>query len=473
MFNTIVASDLHLSDFEPVDFGRQFWKLYKRRELSFDDDFLRMLGHTASSAKGPVELVLNGDTFDFDNVTTLPKDTPPGEEDLDWLMRLRGLGSQEWMSCFKIDRIIAAHEPLFARLGEFVRAGNKLVFVIGNHDLELNWCSVQQRVIDALGVGDDDKAGARVVFCRWFYLSAGDTYISHGHQYDPFCSLRNPIDPMISMGDKKSVRLPFGDLTERFMLNGVGYINPHATSNFIMGFGEYVRLFVRYMLLTHPLLLWTWFWGAVVTVWQTYSHFLRPAQRDPLRVEENVAEVAAASQVEPATVRTLNAMHVPSAASNPLRIVRELWLDRGLWLLGILYLASNLFLAINVVWPISPWWIIVGALLMSPPYVSYALSVRSMAFSKPLLTPKTAEMIARVTGVDTIVFGHSHAPEESQVGGLKYINCGFWSPAYAEPECVHRIGGPTFVEIVCFDDGKPRKARLWKWPPQGEAPEPF
>ena len=122
----------------------------------------------------------------------------------------------------------------------------------------VHWESVQEKIREALGVAGTD-ANSNVRFCSWFYLSEKDTYISHGHQYDGYCSARNLIHPKIKLGGKPAIRIPFGDLCERYLLNGMGYFNPHATSNYIMSGLEYVIFFFKYMLRTQPLLLWTWF----------------------------------------------------------------------------------------------------------------------------------------------------------------------------------------------------------------------
>ncbi|MBM4337494.1 MAG: hypothetical protein FJ108_16530 [Deltaproteobacteria bacterium] len=89
----------------------------------------------------------------------------------------------------------------------------------------------------------------RVRFCEWFYVSDGDTFVTHGHQYDPYCAA-DPVHPLIEVRGKSRVRIPFGDLANRFMLNGMGYFNPHATNNYIMSGKQYVRFFFKYMVRT-------------------------------------------------------------------------------------------------------------------------------------------------------------------------------------------------------------------------------
>ncbi|MBT6176828.1 MAG: hypothetical protein HOI23_06235 [Deltaproteobacteria bacterium] len=465
--HTFVISDLHISDAEAVSQSRPYWKSYKRREMFFDDDFCRFLAFIEKEANGePAELVLNGDIFDFDNIVQLPVD----RSNVDWLAKLRGLGSQEWMSLFKMDCIIADHQQVFMRLGEFAKRGNKVVFVVGNHDMEMHWESVQNKIRTALGIVDT-PADEDVRFCSWFYMSGEDTYISHGHQYDGYCSARNLIHPQIKLGGKPAIRIPFGDLCERYLLNGMGYFNPHATSNYIMSGLQYVLFFFKYMLRTQPMLLWTWFWSALATFVTSMRHFMAPPIKDPLEIENRVSAIATAAQVTPSVVRQLNALNAPSACSNPLRILRELWLDRALLFLGMFYFAGQITLAIQFIVPISFWWFLIPLTLFMPFYFVYSFNVNSTVFKTPLLTEKLASLISEITGCSRVVFGHNHQPEKSTVADTEYLNSGFWSPAYSDPQCTHRIGTQTFVWISPQENE--RRGSLWEWPPGQAEPLPF
>jgi len=483
--HTVVISDLHLSEAHEPEERRPLWMAYKRREHFIDEDFERFLAHiaaqsaqSAQSAESDesddgasdddrsVELVLNGDIFDFDNVTQLPDDSriPEGAR-VDWLSRLRGLSSEEWMSRFKMECIIADHPKWFAALRGFIEKGHRAVFVIGNHDLELGWPSVQKLVREAIGVPADDD---RVTFCAWFYLSEGDTYITHGHLYDPNCAGTDPIDPVIEVHGRPRMRIPFGDLAGRYMLNGMGYFNPHASDNYIMSGREYLRFFFRYMLRTQPLLMWSWFWSAVATLVISLRDHWRPTMRDPLRVEEKVASVAERSQATPGMVRRLAALNVPSSCTSPMWVLRELWLDRGFLFLGILALAWQVVLVVNIAWPISPLWAFAALAVLIPPYLVYAARVKSTVFQSPLLDEPRAELIHRITGARSVVMGHTHEPVNEDVGPVRYLNGGFWSPAFSNPECTERIGTQSFVWIRPDEDGE-RRPQLYEWAPGATA----
>jgi UDP-2,3-diacylglucosamine pyrophosphatase LpxH len=464
--HTFVLSDLHLSDAEPADPRRPFWKAFRRREHFVDGDLARLLGHLRANTDGPLELVLNGDVFDFDTVMQMPDPAPTR---LHWLMHLRGLGTEAWMSEFKIQRIIADHPEFFAALRDWVGAGHKLVFVVGNHDLELHWPTVQSLVRDAITT--DATLGQQVVFCAWFYLSGGDTFVSHGSQYDPYCVVPDPVHPFIRVRGRARVRLPFGDLANKYMLNGMGYFNPHATQNYIMSGVQYVKFFLRYMVRDQPLLLWTWLWSATATLLATLAEFLRPAMRDPLTVEQAVHTIAERSQASPAMVRQLSAVDVPSACTRPLMIVRELWLDRALLFLAMVYGAFQLVTWTNWFVDVRLAWVLLPLALLFPLFLSYSFRVKPDTFAEPLLTPERAAQITAITGARQAVMGHTHEPQLVDIGPLRYCNAGFWSAAFAGPECTQRLGTQSFAWIR--PAGEVRTLELWEMPPGAARPKPM
>jgi UDP-2,3-diacylglucosamine pyrophosphatase LpxH len=490
--DTLVVSDLHLTEAQPHERARPLWMAYKHREHFVDADFAALLDRVRRESNGATELVLNGDTFDFDGVVELPT-RPAGR--VDWLARRRGLGSEEWMSLFKIECIVRDHPVFFGALRDFIAAGHRVIFVLGNHDVELHWPSVQRRIRLELGASapsasqppatdeghcraDDwipDSMPRRepVVFCAWFYVSGGDTYVSHGSQYDPNCVQKSAIHPLIEVRGRPQVRIPFGDLACRYMLNGMGYFNPHAVENYIMSAWQYVRFFFRYVVTTQPLLLWSWLWSAVATFVVGLRSHWRPAMRDPMLVEEKVQGIAWRAQVAPAVVRQLNELTVTSAAANPLRILRELWLDRALLLAASAYGAWQLVLLVNIATPVSPLWAFVPLALSLPPFLAYASSVNPTVFRQPLLSLERARLIAAIAGVDRVVFGHTHRPGRRTVGPVEYLNGGFWSPAFSDPRCQRRVGTQTYVRIRPVAGGRRREAALLEWPPGASEPRRY
>ena len=111
-----ILSDVHLSDFEAEDPARPGWRRFKARAYGPDDRLLALLAHFRELSGGaPIELVLAGDTFDFDTIVALPDPAPPR---LTWLERRRGLVPEEDRSTWKIRRILDGDSP--AAVGLFV-----------------------------------------------------------------------------------------------------------------------------------------------------------------------------------------------------------------------------------------------------------------------------------------------------------------------------------------------------------------
>ena len=137
-----------------------------------------------------------------------------------------------------------------------------MVFVIGNHDIELHWPLVQKELFSFLALTPEQETQVR--FCEWFFVSEGDTAIEHGNQYDDYCVASNPIHPLIKKGRRIQVRIPFGNITSRYMVNGMGLFNPHADTSFLMTLPEYFKFFYKYSLRVHPWLPFSWMWSATV-----------------------------------------------------------------------------------------------------------------------------------------------------------------------------------------------------------------
>src|SRR4051794_10020556 len=104
--HTIILSDIHLADAEPPHPYNPLWKRFKRPKLFVDKTFRAFLEEVSKKISDPVELVLNGDIFDFDSVMTLPKASDFDQPlHLSWLEKKRGLASEEAKSRFKLNVI--------------------------------------------------------------------------------------------------------------------------------------------------------------------------------------------------------------------------------------------------------------------------------------------------------------------------------------------------------------------------------
>lgn len=453
---TAIVSDLHLCEAEPPNRRHPLWKKFKTREFFFDEDFKDMLERLHEKANGKaVELVLNGDIFDFDSVTSYPQS--PGFK-VSWLESRRGLDSEREKSLYKIEVILRDHPVWVSSLSWFIKEGHKVVFVIGNHDLELNWTDVQKYILDSLELNNDQKRQVR--FAEWFYISNKDTLIEHGHQYDPYCAMEDPINPVVIDYNRLLIRLPFGDLACRYLSNGVGFFNPHIDTHYSMTLGQYLKVFFKYMMVAQPLIIWTWFWTSVTIFVQTIRHAILRELKNPLTIEDRINEIARKANATPRMVREMTGLFVQPAADSPLKLLKELWLDRAFLLLVGLFGLLYLFLIIDRIYDISFYWIFIPILLLLPPYVLYSRSVQSFVHHYKKPSEHTLSMAGMITGVKRIVYGHTHVLRHEIIGAIEHFNPGTWSPAFLDIECTRAEEQRAYVWIEPVGESGARSANL-------------
>jgi len=455
---TAIISDLHLCEAEPVHPKFPLWKKFKTRQFFFDDIFTNFLKEIESKAKGEkIELVLNGDIFDFDSVLRLPKEPIFYISSLE---KRRGLFPRAERSGFKIKVILEDHAVFVQALADFIKRGHRVVFVIGNHDLELHFPQVQAEVSKALQLTKETEDLVR--FVEWFYISNEDTLIEHGNQYDPYCLCEDPINPYVQGYNYVSLRLPFGNLACRYIMNGLGFFNPHVDSNYIMGLKEYVTIFLRYMARAQPFLVLTWFFGSLVTLMQSFKDRLSAPIRNPLKIEERIEHIAQKSNAEPRMVREMKELFVAPAASNPFLLARELWLDRAFLICVAFFLIFELFIFIRQVYDLSFFWAFIPMFLMLPFFLFYSQSITSMVSNYKEPNERILAMASAITRVKRIIYGHTHSVRHEMIGAVEHLNSGCWSPAFLDIECTKPIDQKTYVWISPIETGE-RQAELYKF----------
>ncbi len=462
LLHTLVLSDLHLSDAQDPLPDNPLWKRYKHRDLFVDEQLSKFIAWVGTVGDGgPVELVFNGDIFDFDAVVALPKNPNANPS---WLERRRGVGPEEPKSRFKM-RVILDEHPLFvAAVRDLLAAGHRVVFVIGNHDVELHWPGVREELRARLTTGLTLQPDQLRV-CEWFFISEGDTLLEHGNQYDSYCLCNNPLNPLIEIGSRPRIRVPFGNLAARYIMNGIGLINPHVTSSWMRSPTEYFQFLVNYVPKVDPWILWTWFWGAFVVSFVALRDGFQPDLVDPMTVERRVEEVASRAHATPAQVRGLMALRVHPATFDPPKILRELWLDRVILLFLLTFGSFQLFAFANVIATFSVLWAFVPFLLLLLPFLLYARSIHSDVDNVERALRKRIPLASRIVGVKRAVLGHTHRAIHQWIGGVEVLNTGTWSPAFHDVECQQPYGSKNFAWIEPFEGS--RRAALYEWTPDG------
>jgi hypothetical protein len=245
-------------------------------------------------------------------------------------------------------------------------------------------------------------------------------------------------------------------------MNGMGFFNPHVDSNYIMSLRQYVHFFLKYMARAQPLLILTWFWGSIMTLSHSFLDRLRSPVRDPLRVEARVDDIARRSNAEPRMVRELKELFPESAASQPLLLARELWLDRAFMILVSFYLILLLMIGIKQVYSVSFFWAFIPLFLLLPFFLFYSQSVVSYVSSFKEPDETILAVSGKITKTQRIVYGHTHKARHEVIGAIEHLNSGCWSPAFLDVECTRPIGQKTFVWIAP-EGSDSRSAELLKF----------
>jgi UDP-2,3-diacylglucosamine pyrophosphatase LpxH len=461
--NILVISDLHLGeDLRPgvanVSYLRHLVKL--ERELM---GFLAY--HTQNRIDDkPWTLVVNGDMVDFMSVVVMPEPgaTEPAEDEED---KLYGLGFGERESQKKLEKVIVRHQGVFGKLAEFIAAGNELVIVVGNHDFEFRYESVQRTLSEwltglAVGAGAEDAVKAefagRIQFCPWFYYREQLVYIEHGHQYDEYCSFDYLLHPVAESrgkkgGRKSRVALSVAHAGMRYFANQLPQYDPHTAEHW--GFFNYLR--------------WAWAQGMKGAIRLCYFYGLlvwRVVELWYALVDANVESERRAVHQE--RLRGLSA-HWKIAEEKLVALdgLRRIPVTKRLWkLLGALFIdrvllgAAALIAATLLSVHLHRWGRLVG-----PFCVLVATAVVNQVLNKIRLEEPSAKLrllpnsIKRLVNAPFIVFGHSHAPERIALdGGGTYFNTGTWASDDAAHAFTHLLVRPA-------SDTEEPSAELRQW----------
>src|SRR5215467_4506676 len=159
----LVISDLHIAD------GLSIFEGFGDFQQSALDGLLSVASTNGFADNvDDVELIINGDCFEFMFME-------PYQD--------QGIALPE-AALSKLERVIEGHREFFDTLRGFIsQTGRQVSFISGNHDVELAFREVQQRIVEAIC----DKPGLkeRVSFCEsYFYRPLPDIHIEHGNQHD-------------------------------------------------------------------------------------------------------------------------------------------------------------------------------------------------------------------------------------------------------------------------------------------------
>ena len=151
-YNLLAFSDVHLGS-DLVQHARPEAPRSPAGSLRRDRDLAALLDWYRERPVGghPWRLLIGGDFIDFSGMSVMSERDPaqivtaPTAEEL-----AHGLGGAADHALAKLRLVMDHHAPVMHALSAFLRAGNQLVVVPGNHDADFHWDTVQAEFRTAL-----------------------------------------------------------------------------------------------------------------------------------------------------------------------------------------------------------------------------------------------------------------------------------------------------------------------------------
>jgi len=409
----------------------------------------------------PWRLVIGGDFVDFTgmSVTAVPGtvETEPTEEE-----RSHGLGSAWDHTLAKIGLVFEHHRPVMQALADFLAAGNSLVIVRGNHDVEWHWRVVQRdfrRRLARLA----PVTRAQIRFAPWFYYEEGIVYVEHGHQYDAACSYEHLLYP-VSPSDPRRTARSLADVLLRYVARPTPGMHEggHETATVLdylrfgsrLGAGGLLALARRFAA-ANGVLLRTWrepLGGAASWVKRVNERRLRALGR--------------AYRISAERLRGLARLQRAPSTQSLRAILQSVMLDQVLLVLGGVALAA---LALALL----PWRLALpsaGAVVVLLE-VARRASLRQRALDPSAILRESSARVAKLFPAAFIVMGHTHLPEMGpSAERTTYVNLGAWAPeqTFGDQSLPLQASQSHFVLV---QNGTTISAELRTW--DGEAPRLF
>ena len=409
MRHTVAISDIHLCEIERTD---GLWMRYRQAPYTPDRDLAAMLDALLGRVQGDeLCLVLNGDVFDFDaprvvDGKTVFHDLPRTAEHAVPAMRAMLDDHPEWVDA----------------LGRVLAAGHEIVFITGNHDVQLTLPEVRDELSAKLRAAGGDRG--TITFRAWFHETEDGIVLEHGHQYDAYCSYRTPMAPFGS--DPREIQPTMGSLTTRNLISRMGFFNPHVDNSFMLSAFGYLTHWARYYLFSRHSLAIAYARGALRVLAQLIRRRF-PGSRAKRR--ENVL-AAARETGRPLSIVARHAkLFAPPAEDRLHTVLREFWIDR-IAILGVTVIAAL------IVFLLARGPALAAAAIAPALFVTYELSIPKEGLDEIWRrVQRVARKVARAHRARAVVFGHTHKPEGEWHGGVFYGNTGSWSPAFVDLEC--------------------------------------
>lgn len=425
--NLLIVSDLHLGGAlrPPLDFGA------RRRVVTLDRELCRFLEYHAAHRRDgrPWTLVLNGDTLDFMHMNLRPParlrrwKAEADEADC-------GLAFDEKRARWKLETIARYHRRTFEGLCRFLEAGNRCVFVVGNHDVELSFEAVRRDLVEhvARHAADPAAVRGRLAFTDWFYFEKGRAYIEHGHRFDPYATFPDPLVPF-DVRRPSRIAPSFSHVALRFFANRIGTLPIHdldtwSGRDFLRWALTRAGMSLPGLLLRFVAFVFRYARESMVDRFHRWRERARWAAARMARLRS----VAGACGLPLEVLWGLDRLRHPPVGASLTRLAQAFYFDR-LGLLAVLGAA----VALGFAWVRDAGWklaIGLAAFAMVLHLWRLLARLRPSPDCHPLLASLAREIVAR-TGARVVVFGHTHRPGGGELDAdarrcARWLNPGSW-----------------------------------------------
>jgi UDP-2,3-diacylglucosamine pyrophosphatase LpxH len=463
--NYLLFSDVHLGA-DLVQHTRPWTASRLREALRIDHDLGGLLDYyrVHSDPARPWRLVIAGDFIDFIGMSISPNQEASLEAPLTEDELAHGLGSTHDQAAVKMRAVAQRHDLLFRRLAAFVQAGHMLVFVRGNHDVELYWESAQRAFLDALSAraelpADDAIARkvfeSRVEFRHWFYYVRGFLYVEHGHQYDATCAYHNVLAPR-SPSDPKRISYSFSDILLRYVVRPTRELSTEGHEN--KSIFNYLHLAYTMGVKGGGMLGYRYFRsvGRMVRAWR--EQLSDRAAHVRAEHEQSMQQIASSFRVSIDNLRAITKLWATPITGKLVTIFRSVFLD-GLAAAFVSGIALTTLGALDVL-PIA--WL---PLIMACVMFGIGVYMKSCVVTEPHdALRRGAEKLAELMPARYIVMGHTHRPVmEPLPHDSTYVNLGNWTADLLDD---HAPASPCTYLVVEHDAAGRAAATLCAWSPE-------
>jgi UDP-2,3-diacylglucosamine pyrophosphatase LpxH len=189
-----VLSDLHIGAGHAREGGNQLEDFTADEELV---NFLHEIQGKSKTERCEIELIINGDFFEFLQVPAVDQYDPGSSYPKEFY-----LDSSQEASIKRLNIIAQGHPEVFNALSDFMHVEHpqrRITIIKGNHDVNLFWPGVKSRLREILGASG--TRASLLLFADEF-VSREKIYVEHGHQraekincYQDFFNPRTFDDP--------------------------------------------------------------------------------------------------------------------------------------------------------------------------------------------------------------------------------------------------------------------------------------